>query len=324
MSASRRPYRPYRGKRKNVGAYQRPFSGVGMEFEPLGAPPAAMGFTLHETGYWARCVAWNFANVYSPFWRIYYDYEALHHVRFGRQVTPLGPDRVVVIPNHQRFDCLGDPPAAKLWFAFSCRRSASPDQPMPIVIPASAAAVALAGEFPALFASRAPDRRERIYRVSLAFVSYVLAQPEVRWQETLPGYLAEVLARIDSDPAAAWGNPVMAAQAGMSTDGFARSFRRWMHVTPARYVQQVRVREACRLLASTDEPIKRIARDVGFANRHHFSRVFAWLTGTTPASYRRAHGGRGAGWGAAGAPESDTKRPRRDTTIPVADGARGG
>jgi AraC family transcriptional regulator of arabinose operon len=289
MSESPHPYRPYCGKRKNVGAYQQPFSGVGIEFEPLGAPPADLGFTLHETGYWAHACDWNFPNVYSPFWRIYYDYQRRHCVRFGKQLTPLGPDRLLVIPNHQRFDCLGDPPVAKLWFAFSCRRNADPDQAMPIVMPANRTISAFADEFPGLLASRRADRRERIYQVSLSFVSYVLGQPQIRWQSSLPECIARVLAMIDADPAAASSLRVLAEEAGMSIDGFARSFRRWMHATPARYVQQVRVREACRLLAATAESIKKVAKHVGFANRHHFSRVFRELTGATPAAYRREH-----------------------------------
>lgn len=289
MSKSSRHYRPYFGRRKNIGAYQQPFSGVGMEFEPFGAPPADMGFTLHETGYWAHACAWNFPNVYSPFWRIYYDYQACHQVRFAERLTPLGPDRVLVIPNHQRFDCLGDPPAAKLWFSFSCRRNASPDQPMPILVPANRTIAALADEFPALFGGRRADRRERVYQLSLCFVGYLLSQPQIRWQRPLPSHVAAVLSMVNADPAASWSNGTLAGEAGMSVDGFARSFRRWMHTTPARYVQQVRVREACRLLADSDESIKRVATSMGFANRHHFSRIFKELTGTTPAVYRRQH-----------------------------------
>jgi len=294
---SRHRYRPYYGKRKNVGAYQQPFSGVGMEFEPLGAAPVDTGFVLHETGYWLNCGAWNFPSVYSPFWRIYYDYEARHQVRFGDKLTALRPDRVVVIPDHQRFDCIGDEPVAKLWFSFSCLRSADPGQPMPIVIPVNDVIAAFAEELPRLFRSHRPDRRERVFQLSLSFVLYVLSQPQICWQDRMPEHLARVLTMIDENPAGQWSTACLAEQAGMSADGFARCFRRWLHVTPARYVHQVRVREACRTLADSDNTIKQIAVSVGFANRHHFSRVFRALTGTTPARYRRNHGRVSAGDG---------------------------
>jgi len=142
---------PYFGRRQNVGAYERPFSGVGEEFEPLGIAPGETGFVLHEAGYWAHDRYWNFPNVYSPFWRVMHDYRAGHAVRFGRQVTPMGPGRIFVIPNHQRFDCMGDPPVPSLWFALSCARNADPRQPMPIVIPLDPVLRAFVNEFPKVF-----------------------------------------------------------------------------------------------------------------------------------------------------------------------------
>ena len=289
MNKAGRQYRPYYGKRKNVGCYQQPFSGVGMEFAPLGAAPSDVGFVLHETGYWPRNCAWNYPNTYSPFWRIYFDYATGHHVRFGDELTPLGPDRVLVIPNHQRFDSVGDEPVPSLWFTCSCRRSADTHLPMPIEIPANDAIAAFADEFPPLFRRRSADKRERIYQLSLSFVLYVLGRPQVRWQNPLPEHFAAVVAMIDDNPAGPWGSAVLAKEANMSVDGFARGFRQWMRTTPSRYVQQVRVREACRLLTTTNESIKRVALQVGFANRHHFSRVFKAHTGDSPAHYRVNH-----------------------------------
>ena len=35
----------------NRGAYNRPFSGVGVEFDPLGVKPGRTGITLHESGF---------------------------------------------------------------------------------------------------------------------------------------------------------------------------------------------------------------------------------------------------------------------------------
>jgi AraC-like DNA-binding protein len=258
-----------------------------MEFEPLGAAPADTGFVLHEAGYWAKTYAWNFPKVYSPFWRIYYDYEAGHYVRFGVKLTPLGPDRLLIIPNHQRFDCVGDPPIAKLWFAFSCNRNADPAQRMPIVLPINASMTALLDEFPTLFRSHNPDNRQRVFRHSLAFVLYVLNQPKIRWQKSLPPHIALVVAAINADPAHAWTNKTLAQRASMSTDGFARTFRSWLHNTPARYVQQVRIREACRLLTGSEDSIDAIAKKLGFSDRFHFTRVFKRITNATPARYRK-------------------------------------
>ncbi len=278
---------PRLGRRTNVGAYEQPFSGVGVEFEPLGAPCAQLDFTLHETGYWEKSYGWNFPDVYSPFWRVYYDFREAHCVRFHGTRIPLGPRRIVVIPNHQRFDCVGDAPVPKLWMQFSCDWNVDPSIEVPIIIAPSVTAAAMIAEFPRLFRSRAADRRERIYRLTLAFVTYLLGHPKIKRQETLPPHVAAIREAVNHDPAYPWSNSDFARLVRMSPDGLTRSFRRWMGMTPTEYTQQVRVREACRLLSQTDETIDAVAHAVGFPDRFYFSRVFKKHTNVSPARYRK-------------------------------------
>ena len=80
-------------RRLTVGAYERPFSGVGEEFSPLGIAPGETGIVLHETGYWSKNRHWNFPDVYSPFWRAMYNYKTGHSVRFGKRLVELDKDR---------------------------------------------------------------------------------------------------------------------------------------------------------------------------------------------------------------------------------------
>lgn len=279
----------FMGERRNIGAYEQPFSGVGMEFEPLGGANAETGFVLHEAGYLDENPNWNFPNVYSPFWRIYYDFESLHSVRFGKRVTRLRADRVYVIPNHQRFDCIGDPPVAKLWMSLSCTRSADPSSPMPIAIHTNEIILSLVKEISLLFKTGEEQNRERIYQLSVSFTLYVLSRPEIKWQAPMPEKVVSVVEGINSDPAFPWNKDAFSRAAKMSADGFARLFKKWMNVTPSRYVQQVRIREACHMLVDTDIAIDRIAQQLGFADRFHFSRIFKKHTDTSPASYRKQH-----------------------------------
>jgi len=280
---------PHFGHRPNVGAYEQPFSGVGVEFEPLGIAPGETGFVLHETGYWPHDRHWNFPNVYSPFWRVMYEYKAGHAVRFGKNVTPLKPGRFYIIPNHQRFDCMGDPPVPSLWFALTCARNADPRQPMPIVVSLDPVLKGFVSKFPKVFRSKRADRREAIRRMSISFLVYLLGRSEIRWQPPLPEALARTVAAVNADPSAAWENPMLARHAHMSVDSLIRLFRRWMNSTPARYVTQVRIREACRLLIETEESIEEIADRLGFPDRFYFTRVFKRITGSPPAQYRREH-----------------------------------
>jgi AraC family transcriptional regulator of arabinose operon len=278
---------PRFGPRRNIGAYEKPFSGVGMEFDPPGVAPGETGIVLHEAGYWPNNHWWNFPAHFSPFWRVYYDYKRGHAVGFGDREIPLGPDRLVVIPNHQRFDSRGNPPVPSLWMHFTCRRNADPRQPMPIVIPLNATLAAFVRDFPPAFRSRREDKRDVVYRYSVAFLLYVLNQPQIRWQAPVPERIANVVRLINEQPGRTWSNPELAREAWMSADGFVRAFRRWMNRTPNRYLAEVRIREACRRLTGGDDSIERIAETLGYTNRYYFTRVFKRHTGTTPGRYRR-------------------------------------
>jgi len=192
-----------------------------------------------------------------------------------------------VIPDHQRFDCIGDPPVPKLWFAFSCSWSVEPGTSMPIVIPLDTLTGAMIAEFPGLFRRRASDRRLQIRRLSVAFLTYLLDDSRIPRQRSLPESIADAMHRINQQPGYPWRNPELANIVSMSTESFIRLFKRWTGETPMRYVQQVRMREACRLLADTDSSIDEIALQTGFPDRFYFSRVFKRHTGHSPAAYRK-------------------------------------
>ena len=55
---------------QNLGAYESPFSGSGVEFEPVWTNLPARGIVLHECGHIAANRRWNYPGVFSPFWRL--------------------------------------------------------------------------------------------------------------------------------------------------------------------------------------------------------------------------------------------------------------
>ena len=44
--------------RVNIGAYESPFSGVGVEFHPLGSEQDSFPLVLHETGFIPQNSKW--------------------------------------------------------------------------------------------------------------------------------------------------------------------------------------------------------------------------------------------------------------------------
>lgn len=79
----------------------------------------------------------------------------------------------------------------------------------------------------------------------------------------------------------------LARIAHMSERNFARCFATEVGTTPARYVEQVRVETARRLLEETDRGVERIAADAGFGTGETMRRAFLRQLRTSPTEYRR-------------------------------------
>jgi transcriptional regulator GlxA family with amidase domain len=79
----------------------------------------------------------------------------------------------------------------------------------------------------------------------------------------------------------------LAARAHMSARNFARAFRAEAGITPARYVERVRLEAARRELEDSSHPIATVARECGFGTDETMRRVFLRVLGVGPAEYRR-------------------------------------
>lgn len=79
----------------------------------------------------------------------------------------------------------------------------------------------------------------------------------------------------------------MAEKCGLSTSYFSRKFK---EQTGEKYIDvltDIRVREAQRLLGTTDMPVAEIVEEVGYCDDKHFRRVFHKITGLNPLEYRK-------------------------------------
>ena len=78
----------------------------------------------------------------------------------------------------------------------------------------------------------------------------------------------------------------LAEIAGMSRSSFAAHFFDQYARTPGDFLQDVRMRAAGRLLATSPMPIKCLAAAVGYSSRSQFSRAFKLAMGADPTTYR--------------------------------------
>jgi transcriptional regulator GlxA family with amidase domain len=81
--------------------------------------------------------------------------------------------------------------------------------------------------------------------------------------------------------------PALAARATMSPRNFARAFHAAVGVTPARYVERLRLEAARRRLEESTDPVEHVARACGFGTAETMRRTFLRALEVSPAEYRR-------------------------------------
>lgn len=80
--------------------------------------------------------------------------------------------------------------------------------------------------------------------------------------------------------------PALAARAYMSERNFARAFKREVGMTPAAYVEALRVERARVLLETGAENVEQVASRCGFGTVETLRRVFRRRLGVSPGDYR--------------------------------------
>jgi len=85
---------------------------------------------------------------------------------------------------------------------------------------------------------------------------------------------------------AAITNQQLARLAHMSVRAFERKFHSSFHLTPQKYLRNLRMRMAAHALVYTDQLLAQVASNCGFASQSHFSREFRRYFGRTPREYR--------------------------------------
>ena len=98
----------------------------------------------------------------------------------------------------------------------------------------------------------------------------------------LKGYVEEhYLEELDFDG--------VARKFGFSPSTFRRVWLEHMPESPVRFVNNLRMKQACRLLCETDLPIMEIAESLGYGDPLYFSKKFHKHTGETARDYRRRY-----------------------------------
>ena len=82
--------------------------------------------------------------------------------------------------------------------------------------------------------------------------------------------------------------PVVARRAAMSCRTLSRRFREHVGMTPAAWIARARVREAQRLLETTNLSVEAVAETTGYGSATVLRDRFAAIAGVSPLAYRRS------------------------------------
>ncbi|MBD1379441.1 AraC family transcriptional regulator [Metabacillus arenae] len=79
----------------------------------------------------------------------------------------------------------------------------------------------------------------------------------------------------------------LATEANLSKYYFIKKFKESMHTSPLQYLTKYRIEKAFHFLQHTDNTIKDISEQVGFADANYFYKVFRKIVGTSPGQFRQ-------------------------------------
>lgn len=99
--------------------------------------------------------------------------------------------------------------------------------------------------------------------------------------------IRRALAYISDNPDRAISLCELATASGLSRFHFSRLFKRQLGVSPARYVERIRIEQAKALIVGAQMSLADIALAVGFADQSHFARRFRFHEGRTPGAFAR-------------------------------------
>lgn len=104
--------------------------------------------------------------------------------------------------------------------------------------------------------------------------------------------ISTAVRRIHADYATDLSLPDLADECGLSLSTFKKRFRELVGEAPGAYLTRLRLDTAARLLRDHDEPVGRVAAQVGYGSEFAFNRAFARAHDLSPGRYRahvRAH-----------------------------------
>lgn len=83
--------------------------------------------------------------------------------------------------------------------------------------------------------------------------------------------------------------PYLAERCGLSVSHFHTLFKKLTGMSPAKYINDLRLSKACQMIITTNCSINQIAQETGFNDQFYFTKTFKAKYGVAPTSYRKSN-----------------------------------
>ena len=232
---------------------------------------------------------WRRENVPTPFNRFYFVEDGSGTVTVNGETVFLRPGNIYLIPVNTTFSYACDDALEKTYLHVNFRLSDGRDLCQSLggirVFENRMASVQAAHE---LFRLSKPERTLRLHALVLSLLCEITSGLTVP-KEFSP-LTEQALSYIELHYASHPTEAEIAAALFVSADTLRKTFRKELNIALIRYARQFALKQAERLLRTTDLPIQEIARRTGFADPLYFSRAFSSHYGISPKAYRDKNG----------------------------------
>ncbi|WP_341225057.1 AraC family transcriptional regulator [uncultured Arcticibacterium sp.] len=259
---------------------------------------------------------WNYRNVVSPFYRLYYISEGEAKVTFDNKVRALRTGFMYLIPSFtlsnyscdaffvqqyvhieevlkseaslkQRNTLLFEVKVSPLEVALFERLLAiNPDMALVNSNPKVGLDLTLSRPISQSLESRLMETNGIILQLMSRFI--VTENRVERTELSGINKMSEVLLFIHENYDKDLSVKKLAAIVSHNEDYFSRLFLKYIGARPLVYINRIRIEKAQHLLLFSDLTVNEIAYQVGFENRTYFSTVFKKLSGKSATEYRLA------------------------------------
>ena len=127
-------------------------------------------------------------------------------------------------------------------------------------------------------------RRHVVFRIRPGGQSQFSA--ELAAQSAGNAKLQKLAQKVTAHPRTDWRTDVLSAEVGVSQRSLSRLFRAGLDLSPADFVERVRIDLARRRLLETDENLETIAVACGFGSLRRMDRAFARLIASSPTEFQ--------------------------------------